>query len=235
MSFTVFWTYVNGSIPFFASGFYPLTLDFSVASLLLRVLWFTNFQYCLIFRGWIYRLHLSTLLSMDSVACFQFGAITNRELLLFRCSHAHITIGCIPMGRNLGHQIGISLTFIDNAKQLPQTAIATDIPRRSGWEFPLPYPRALCIFLLSLIWIFYFPSIIHIYISLIRWNGLIRQNAILIFLKIIFPNGDIILKILNRSKSLRGKAHRSQLYGLMNCHKVNTPLYVPPRLRERTF
>lgn len=97
----------------FASGFYPLTSDFSVSSPLLRVLWFGNFQCCLIFQGWIYTLYLSPL-SVDSWACFQRGALVNRE------SHVHVTVGCIPLGRNRGHQICISLTLKDNAKQLPK-------------------------------------------------------------------------------------------------------------------
>lgn len=150
------------------------------------------------------------------------------SLLFFWCSYAHISTDIYS-----GVEIWVTryaYLYKIMPKSQPWTAVAINILCTSIWAFLSPYTGVLRKFFLQLIWIFYFFFCV---ISI----GLIRQNAILILLKIVFSNEDMTSKLLNWSKSFLERKHTDQTIGpwLMCYHKVNMPLYPPPQLRIRTF
>lgn len=106
---------------------------------------------------------------MDSLACFQFGAIVNRKLP--SGTHMHVLLlGTYPGVGNLGHQICLSLTFIDTAKQLTKNSSSKQFPvavressRCPALKFYVSFSSSSCEFSIS--------SIINIDICLIRQNG----------------------------------------------------------------
>ena len=175
-----------GTYAFFLN-FYLLTLDFS-ASFMLRVLWFIPFERLysiprldIIIPHFIYS-------TVGRQLVFSLGPLW-MELLFFWCSHARISIGYTPRDGNLGHQMCISL--IDKAKCSSSNEYSLQqggsVPIVLHWSFARFFPLAHlnCLFFL---YKYKYPIFNY-------------QNAFLICLKFVFPNVNIIFKLLNWSKS----------------------------------